>query len=269
MNLAIVFSRDRPAQLSLLLNSIWKNAPQLFPKGVVVLYRYTQPQYAEGYELARNRHPNAVWIPEADFRNDVDQILEPQKQHVTFLTDDDVFYRPFAYEPLPWHEMDLDPDLLTVSLRLGNNTTYCYPMNQEQELPQACERHRDMYKFLWRAGQWDFGYPGSLDGNVWHAATIKRFLAGTEFINPNGMEDVLVKACQGSHQQLMGCYRLSTIVNIPANLVNVTHRNRHSDRHDTGDLNRRYLEGKQLALNMIDLNKINSPHCERELIFSD
>lgn len=266
---AIIFSKDRPAQLDLLLNSILKNFNGLFAS-VVVLYKATASEFDQGYDLIFELHQQTLMIPQQGFFNDTKQILDSHWSHVAFLTDDDLFYRPFRYVPYPQEALDADPDLLTVSLRLGGNTTYCYPMRCEQMTPSGTEVSGDMLKYIWRSGQWDFGYPASLDGNVWRRDDLQELLWGKEFSNPNELEDVLVKATKSARQKLTGIYQESCLVNIPANIVNTTHRNRHGETYPFAayDLNREFLNGKRLSLGGMDLSNIDAAHCERQLVFN-
>lgn len=266
---AIVFSRDRPAQLDLLLKSIRKNFNGLFAS-TVVLYKATSPEFQGAYDTVEYEHKSIVLIPETDFYSDVSEMVEAGGQHIAFLTDDDVFYRPWRYTPYPWEALDRDPDLLTVSLRLGENTTYCYPMRCEQSFPYSTEESFDLRKYIWRSGQWDFGYPGSLDGNVFRRHDLQDMLWASAFINPNELEDALVQATKKVRQKLMGVYPQSCLVNIPSNLVNRTHNNRHGETHptDVASLNYHYLRGRRLSLLQMDLNNIDAAHCERQFIFN-
>lgn len=268
---AIIFSRDRPAQCSLLLQSLRRGpGPHLFPK-IIVLYKATDGNYQEGYDYAHDYWGAVTWIPEGNFCNDVYDILGTAERHVCFLTDDDVFYRFRCVSPLPGDALDKDPDLLTVSLRLGENTTYCYPMRSEQYFPTTTARS-DLHTYMWRGASHDFGYPASLDGNVWRTSDLDYLIGNRRFVNPNELEDVLVTRCKSAGRPLMACYRESSIVNIPANRVNVTHRgNRYGEEFpaDEKELNRKFLCGEMLSLSKMDFGDVNAAHCERELVFND
>lgn len=99
----LIFSKDRPAQLDLLLRSIQKHAPGLY-RTVGILWAASERTYASGYERCW-RENQGWWFEqrEREFETDVRQWLELYGPTVSFLVDDDVFYRD-AQEPLelPW-----------------------------------------------------------------------------------------------------------------------------------------------------------------------
>jgi hypothetical protein len=99
---ALIFSRDRPAQLELLLRSIGEHASDLYST-VSVLYRITIPEMISGYSSFPWR--GTRMIAEIDFEGQVEDWLDRAGPLVSFLVDDDVFYRdapepsaiPFSY----------------------------------------------------------------------------------------------------------------------------------------------------------------------------
>jgi hypothetical protein len=99
----LVFSRDRAAQLDLLLRSIEKHGPWLY-KTVTVLHTFSSPEFGLGYRDVIAEHPWVRFVPEVNFESDVRNWLERHTgETVSFLVDDCVFYRD-AYQPemLPW-----------------------------------------------------------------------------------------------------------------------------------------------------------------------
>jgi hypothetical protein len=99
---ALIFSRDRPAQLELLLRSIGEHASGLYST-VTVLYRTTIQETISGYSSFPWRETRM--IAEIDFEGQVRDWLDQAGPLVSFLVDDDVFYRdapephaiPFSY----------------------------------------------------------------------------------------------------------------------------------------------------------------------------
>lgn len=103
----LIFSKDRAAQLDLLLRSIDRYAPGRFTS-VSVLYETSdfRGPFSEGYSSRHSYLPacGGVWIRQSDFDEDVRGWLRAAPTGtVCFLVDDDVFYAP-APEPaaLPW-----------------------------------------------------------------------------------------------------------------------------------------------------------------------
>lgn len=97
----LIFSKDRPAQLDLLLRSIEKHAPNLY-RSTTVLWTFSDT--AKGYDICATENQTAIqWWCESDFEDCLREWLGRAGEVVSFLVDDDVFYRDAA-EPLelPW-----------------------------------------------------------------------------------------------------------------------------------------------------------------------
>ena len=99
---ALVFSKDRACQLDLLLRSIDRHAAEMY-SSLTVLWRASSREFARGYAIAFSEHAGAKFILETDFEAQVRHWLHLSDEVVSFLVDDDVFYRD-ALEPkrLPW-----------------------------------------------------------------------------------------------------------------------------------------------------------------------
>lgn len=214
----LVFSKDRPAQLDLLLRSI-----QQFAKGFyaskVVLWRDSAPEYTRGYRACIAESAGVTFWREHAFEANVRWWLSQAGETCSFLVDDDVFYReaPPIVE-LPW------------SLRGG-----------------------------------DYGYPFSLDGNVYETRHVVGLLDGIRFTDPTELE-------ARAHEQSMRLPFTHVIpceppclVGIPANRVSTSSRMPHMGIHEY-ELNEDYLKG--MRLRMIDYGDDNLPaHAELPLMF--
>jgi hypothetical protein len=260
---AIVFSRDRAMQLDLLLTSLERNAPGIFDP-VHVLWR-SGPEYREGYEVCALNHPAVSFVPENDLAAQVRYLLHAA-DFASFFTDDDVLYRPV--DATLTAALHAHPGLLCLSLRLGLNTTFCYPHARNQAYPSYGEKD-DIIAWHWQGAPGDFGYPGSLDGHVFRGADLRAMLDDARFANPNRLEDVLMSKVGALGKPLMVSYRESRLVGIPANIVNTTHPNRYGEQHayDIAELNFRYLAGERIALDELDFSGIRGAHQEIELRF--
>jgi hypothetical protein len=110
----LVFSKDRACQLDLLLRSIRRYAPNLY-RSVTVLATYSDDDYRRAYGRCKGEHGWASFWLEIDFEWDVRRWLDKAGELVSFLVDDDVFYR------------DAPKDMLVpFSLRGGD---YDYPFS--------------------------------------------------------------------------------------------------------------------------------------------
>lgn len=262
---AVVFSRDRPIQLDLLLTSLERNAPGVFDP-IHVLWRATGPEYHEGYELCLRHHPEAWFMPEDAFASQVRYLLH-SPAYATFLTDDDVLYRPWAGR-LPARALGFD--VACVSLRLGRNTDWCYPHGRRQELPRLIADDSHVLGWDWATADGDFGYPGSLDGHIFRGGDLYALLGDASFSNPNTLEDVLVARVSRLGKPRMAAYAESCLLGIPANRVNETSPNRNGETHpyDVAELNRRYLAGERIDLAAMDFSAVRGAHQELEFRFA-
>lgn len=267
MTSAIVFSKNRPAQLDLLLRSLVLNAPWV--DDITVIYRSTSPLFTHGYHLCEQDHKAAArFYEEKDhFRTQVVAALRVSRHpYAMFLCDDDVIYRntlfASAFRPEPL--LGANHDLLCVSLRLGANTTRCYSLRRAQAIPANLDA------FTWRDQEGDFGYPGSLDGNVFRTDQLLTLIAAGDprWTNPNELEDHLHRATQTALLPLMACYPQSCLVGVPVNMVNTSHdTNRHAETHRAPieTLNKHYLTGRRLDLAAIRPELVDAAHTEFKL----
>lgn len=89
----LVFSKDRAAQLDLLLRSIQRHAPNLY-SSLAVLYTGSSADYLRGYQQCFVEHPEAKFVLEHNFETQVRYWLSVYTYRpISFLVDDDVFYR--------------------------------------------------------------------------------------------------------------------------------------------------------------------------------
>jgi hypothetical protein len=268
---AVVFSRDRAAQLDLCLRSIETNASWI--DRTTVIFRPTSDAHRDGYELVKTRHRDARFMEERGFQG---QVLDALKhgEFVMFVCDDDVFYgRIEKPTPTPDVILNLDPRVVCVSTRLGANTTRCYSLRTDQQVPD--DGNPTVMHWRWRDAHYDFAYPGSLDGHVFRADELTILISATGWDHeikwscPNELEDHLHRAVQSSLLPLMACYRQSLLVGVPVNRVNDTHkRNRYGELWPVTPeaLNERLLRTHD-ALSLTSVLRPNSAHCEFPLVW--
>ena len=116
---ALIFSKDRPAQLDLLLRSIDRYALGLYAS-LTVLAASSAPEYRDGYRRVFADRPGVQVWPETRFESQVKLWVLSKARPVSFLCDDDVFYRS-AFNPGV-----LQPGRLPLSFRGGD---YDYPFS--------------------------------------------------------------------------------------------------------------------------------------------
>jgi hypothetical protein len=256
----LIFSKNRAMQLDAFLRSIEAFAP--YDGHVVVIYRATTPAFEEGYRQVK-LGPNVTLTPESDsFKRDVSQAIDPSIALTVFHTDDDLFFRRPLGGPL------VTESFAAFSLRLGLNTTYCYPLRRPQEL-SSYYRRGSLIAWNWTHADVDFSYPMSLDGHIFSTATISRIVSRCHFHNPNTLEEALhLKRYLVPHGMLS--FVENCLVSVPANVVSDTHSNRSGKNSEVSveALNRRFLAGERIDRSAMDFSAVNAAHSEIPLAFS-
>lgn len=261
----IILSKDRPAQLDLLLRSIERNGAGQFIPWVIA-------RHSDGYNAVSDAHQEAyiMFGNENVFELDVRHALSECGEFVCFMCDDGILYRPDARNPaLNFTTRGLDTDLLCVSLRLGENTVRQYPTDFKQRLPREPPWDGNGAAWEWRNAEHDFGYPGSIDAHVFRTADVQRMLAARSFPNPTALECALVDGCNelASERPLMACYPHSVYVGNPINRVSLQSGVRYGTRFPVSaeECNRRFLAGERIDLDALDFSGVDGAHTEIEL----
>ena len=258
----IILSKDRPAQLDLLLRSIERNGAGWFDWEAL----WNGERGDEDYDFT-------LWHPDRFCRDDtangdfewfVRAMLAEAGEFVCFLCDDDILYRP-----APVFSGIRSEETLCWSLRLGLNTVRQYP----SDLPQAWPWRSPDGPFVWdwRTADLDFGYPGSVDGHIFRTADVRRMLAGRSFPNPTSLECALVEGCNeiAEERPLMACYPHSVLVGNPINRVSAQSNVRYGTRYPVtaAECQERFGRGERIDLDALDFSEVNGAHSEIQLVW--
>lgn len=240
----IVFSRDRACQLDACLRSLAMHCSDLDALDVHVIWRADDPRHAAAYEgLAKTcgfvdddmRRIRVTFTREHNFEGQVRDLLR-NASHVLFLVDDTMFVAEWSARECVI-ALDIDPKVIGISLRLGQNTTRCYTLDHDQAVPnmRAFGVEHDsalMSDFDWTTADGDFAYPFEVSSSMYHSGRIRYALDGQSFRNPNELEATLADAAKGMTKAapLLACYGTSRAFSIPANRVQSTYANRSGTR---------------------------------------
>lgn len=260
---SIVFSKDRAAQLRLLIYSIQKNVPHAFKLNVI--YKYSNESFKAGYDKLINEFGGICNFVEQteDFKQDVLDLLKSDSEFSCFFTDDDIIYKSFDVNRV-LENMRSDEDAFCFSLRLGTNVKFCYTMNMENVLGDF-EDLDNVIKWDWTTRYLDFGYPLSVDGHIFKTKDISKLSKLVSFNNPNTFEGNL-QSFDNFPKTKMISFKESVLVNTPNNIVNDTHPNRSGQKHNISvkDLNDDYLSGKIIDMESMIFDNIIGCHQEIE-----
>jgi hypothetical protein len=241
----VVYSKDRPAQLELLLRSLKRYWDGWEAISLSVVYTYSSESFARGYERVRSLHPEPSYACEPDYPRTFKEltlgVVDAGNELTAFLVDDDVFRRPYSLRAPEIEALRRDPTLSCVALRLAPGIDYTYPLDRVTPPPPfGADR-----TWRWAEGDGYWNYPMSLDGHVFRTAEILPLLAALDYANPNSLESELASRPLTAPRGI--CPAEAVVVNIPANRVQDAFPNRCGDV-PPGPLNARFLGGERIAL---------------------
>jgi hypothetical protein len=247
-------------QLDACLASIDRSAP--YAGAIVVVYKATNHEFAEAYSSLRVGDRVSLVPQSDDFRRDVIEALPADDAYTVFHTDDDLFFRRPPIAPA------VARGFAAFSLRLGENTTYCYPLDRSQRVP-AQPADGSVIAWDWTRADGDFSYPMSLNGHVFSTGLLRRMLARAHFANPNDLEAAL-HVRRHLAPRWMLAFRESCLVSIPVNVVSSTHENRAGGDPELAPeaLNARFLAGERIDFQAMDFSSVRGAHQEVPLVFT-
>jgi hypothetical protein len=253
----VVLSKDRPAQLRLLLDSLDRNGNGSLGRPIVI---------AKGTSNDRVAAAGAWLWPESDsFDADIRHALDHCGRVTMFCCDDGILYRPVPISAARALEHDA---CLCVSLRLGENTTVQYPTGLDQAVPP--HRPGEPFAWRWQTAQGDFGYPGSVDAHIFRTQDLKRMLRRRDVPNPTALELALVAGCSelADRRPYMGAFPRSCYVGVPVNRTSEQSNVRHGAFHPAplDELEARWAGGERIDLRALDFDAVAGAHWE--LVFT-
>lgn len=266
----VIFSKNRAAQLELLLTSLKQNFAEFEDADVVVLYKATSREFDDGYSILKNEWPKVSFLDDnlaGSFRPTLVQTLSirPDNPFTMFLVDDIVFRDSFSINDPVFNNLG-SPDMLAVSLRLYDKITHCYATDTPSPLPNFTMGN----VWKWSTGHGDWGYPMSVDGNVFRTFLINHLLKEVVplFDNPNTFEAVLNHPIVKQHlPSYMCCYKeKSKLINNPANRVQDLFQNRTTGAFTAEEINESFLAGKRLRpVGSVENLENNTVHYDIEM----
>jgi hypothetical protein len=254
-------------QLDALLRSLKKNFVEYDSSYVSVIWKGDRG-FKGGYTKIKNKFPEVNMISEdtVNFKQQTIGCIDEEQSYTMFLVDDILFKMPFSERDSQFKSLGFLNMVLCVSLRLDKNISVCYATNKPQKVPPASDK-LPMWKWTdFPDGDW--GYPMSLDGNVYETKIIKKIIRGLEFNHPNELESKMHMFAVANVSILpkhMTCYYdRSRLFNVPANRVQEVAKNRVENSYDVVDLNNKYMKEK-LVIDISQLDAIKNNSCHHPL----
>ncbi len=237
---------------------------------ICILYTTTTPLHAEQYrqlEKEYQQYPFLQFIHEQNFYSDTIALLAPF-DHVLFLTDDNIFVRDFRLSHM-LESLRKHPDAIGFSLRLGKNTTYCYPLDKAQRLPEFQTTGRSTLKYNWAGAEYDFGYPLEVSSSVYRVEDILPFIAQLPFRNPNTLEALMAERSATFRNEMpyLLCFEQSVTFCAPINMVQTMWTNRAGSKveYSPDSLAKLFNDGLRIDISAYNNFIPNACHQEIEL----
>lgn len=278
----IIFSKDRAAQLHACARSLVMNCRDELGTdyNISVLYKASSEDYAKGYEICKHSlafGPEGIeWRqqrPDLSFKKDLLHLFEGRGANTLtmFLVDDIMFRADFSFFDQEIEAVANNNLLLACSLRLDKNITECYATSTYSTVPAFVKGN----VWNWYGAHGDWGYPYSVDGNVYRTSDVLKKILNSEFANPNQFEASmnstnsspvgLGTVAKPSH---MNCYvDGSKLINIPANRVQNEYANRVGNIMSPEEMNTRFCNGEKISLDTVEGLHNSTVHVEIPIIW--
>lgn len=260
----VIFSKDRPAQLELLLRSWSEQAPEWPQFAVSVLYKSSDSECDRGYDIVRRAYPSVFFQVEdgsRTFNGHVLALIEREERELFhFLADELVFIRSYRTSDEPFQLLRRRPEIAAVALRMSPRITFAQPINLPTPPPplrarvwSVKQRPRWLERITRLAGihsaRGDWRLQLNVDGNVLRYPALRSHFRTLPLIsNLNRLETVFLE--NPLPQPYLVCYPEARLINLAMNRVDPYSSYPHGG-HTAEEFNRRFLAGERLSYNRL------------------
>jgi hypothetical protein len=274
---SIIFSKDRPLQLDLCLNSLKENF--LDTDQIVVIEKYSD-DYKDALHTLKREHDDVTFYKQSkSIYVDLYQwSLLSKNNYICFFTDDDIFFKKFhcsQYDEI----FAQQNNVCCFSLRLGLNIdrrSHFGAMLEDK--PMAFYEVGDCLVVSKTAhvygGYWSYSH--SVDGHIFRKKDIQTIMSELSYLDekfsfkqtPNEVESQMQKFWPISENFIIAP-KQSRVVNSPNNRVSNTHNeNVSGENHNLSPeyLLNLYRNNKRINLQALNLDEIYCPHQEINII---
>ncbi|GIM47102.1 hypothetical protein DNHGIG_26510 [Collibacillus ludicampi] len=265
----VIFSKDRAMQLDATIRSLMLHCRDHQQLVLKVLYTTSNPYMENQYHELIRTYDTVEFIKEHEFKSELLSSVADYP-YVLFLVDDNLFVRDFSVMDLI-HSLETHHDVLGFSLRLGNNTDYCYPLARKQKLPAFLAVDHGFLKYNWTQAEYDFAYPLEVSSSLYRVDDILPLLIQTEFSNPNTLESGLAAYANRfvSQKNFIMCNQQSITFCNPLNVVQNVFHNRAGNRshYSVHELRKMFDQGFRIDVERYSGFVPNACHQEIDLYF--
>lgn len=236
-------------QLDATLRSLCLHCRDISALRLKALYVTSEERYERQYQQLMGEYPFVEFVRERSFQHQLLSMLH-SCAFVLFLVDDNLFVRNFSILEIA-RCLQNNHDVLGFSLRLGENTHYCYPQDREQKLPEWTRLEAGFLKYKWSEADGDFAYPLEVSSSVYRGEDVWPLLTRHTFTNPNTLEAQLA-ACvhRFVHKSYLLCHIHSLTFCNPINRVQKVYPNRSGEKVHVSpqQLGRLFDQGYRIAV---------------------
>jgi len=237
---------------------------------IKILYTASSTVKEKLYDQLKSEYHSVCFIKEQEFKKDLLNLLVGY-EYILFMVDDNIFIRQFRFCDII-QTLRKHTNAIGFSLRLGKNTTHCYPLDRKQNLPAFIITEKEsIVKFEWINAELDFGYPLELSSSIYRIEDILPLLSHLSFINPNSLEAGMAGSisCIDDHKLFLLCYKQSITFCAPLNRVQNTFASNRAGsdiRYSVGNLARIFSEGYRVDVARYKKFLPRACHQEVELV---
>lgn len=221
-----VITKDRSMQYEACIRSIKNNFPEA---PIYTLAKYSNQESSNRYFQVYQEHKLIYNTEENNFRPDFIKLLNQiseKYEYVSGFTDDSIVFEKLDLDLPTLLSPFKNPNLFTISLRLGLNTTVQDIDNPNNSLQIPLEFDSNYPEFFiwdWQKQPLDknTGYGISLDGHIYRTKELLALTKTIDFANLREWEGRLIGLVRGNANvpNLMGCLTYSHCVNLPYNFT--------------------------------------------------
>jgi len=272
---SIVFSKNRPLQLDLCLESIHKNFPAC--NKVIVLHN-NDAEFSEAHSTLCSEHDNIEsWTQSYSLFKDISAaITASDNNYICFFTDDDICFKEVPNTD--YDQIFINKNIQCLSLRMGLNIIQRSHEDMTfPDLPHQTYNYKDV--IIWSKTAHIYGsywsYSLSVDGHIFRKNDMLQMIDELCMLEsrhkwkqtPNELEGALQRFWTIS-PNTMASFKHSVVVNSPNNKVQQSHDNRSGDvfSYDSQFLLEKYMSGHRIDIDRLNFNDIKCPHTEIDLM---
>lgn len=269
----LILSKDRSAQLDLLLASNKKFCGNLYDE-IIVLYNTSNSRFEEGYSKLKTKWSGVAWQKDTVFEQDVRDIANRAKGDAfCVITDDCIFYTDISSYTDQIRATIQRDDVCSFILGVGGNSTYSGTLSYYYKQP-SFTKEGDVLLWNWKtADRGEFAEPVMIVGNCHRMDRFLLYLSKSSFQNPSTLECGLNHAWKISRpnemNDLCGGLERQSLIHSWNNRVQDDFKNINgvSFPFSTHDLNERFLSGQVIDLDKLDFSRVLGLHKEINLVF--